>query len=106
MNASSATKRAVAGWSRWVVISALIAGVVLVLGVPAAAGGPPHEEHERLGRFVEPAGIVTLALLILTAAASRFIRRKRKPMLTIHKLLGVLSLVSALSHAGLVMLAD
>jgi len=78
----------------------------LTLAGQVLADKAGHNEHGQAAKFVEPAGILTLTLLILTAATAMFIRRKRRPMLSVHKMLGALAVLAALGHAALVMLAE
>jgi hypothetical protein len=73
----------------------------------------PDKEHDRNGHtfeltpgaFVEPMGITTLSLLVLTVVVGLFRRRQPKLLLKWHKRLGIITLVSALIHAALVLIA-
>ena len=75
----------------------------------AAAAARPHEgqEHEiNLWRLVGPAGVLTLALVIATVATALLRRLRPRPLLKVHKVLGVCALISACVHALLVFLSE
>jgi hypothetical protein len=75
----------------------------------AAAAARPHEDGEHdidLWRLVGPAGAVTLALVIATVATALLRRLKPRPLLKVHKVLGVCALISACVHALLVFLSE
>jgi YHS domain-containing protein len=55
-------------------------------------------------KLVKPMGIVTLILVILTVSAGLLRRKKPKFLLKWHKRLGILTLITALIHAILVLL--
>jgi hypothetical protein len=90
----------------------LVAAVALALTGSAGAQQRPatgagaddhdHHEHAALARLVEPMGAATLVLLVATAVTGGLIRRKRRPLLTLHKVLGTLTLLSAVCHGVLV----
>jgi len=64
------------------------------------AGGFPT------ARLIEPLGITTLVLLVLTAVAGLSVRRNRRVVLPIHKALAALTVLAALCHAAMVVLSD
>ena len=78
-------------------------------------GGHVHEmpgEHEgeqdggwTLSSLVEPFGLATLTLVLVTACAGFFMRRNPKLLLKWHKRLAYIAVASALCHATLVFLA-
>ncbi len=64
------------------------------------------QEHRlELGRLIKPMGIITLSLLVLTAAGQLFRKKAPKFLLRWHKRLGITTLVSALIHVTLVLIA-
>ena len=67
--------------------------------------GQTHEHRLELGRLIKPMGIITLFLLVLTAAGRLFRKKVPKFLLRWHKRLGIITLVSALIHATLVLIA-
>ena len=67
--------------------------------------GPHHEYRLELGRLIKPMGIITLSLLVLTAAGRLFRKKVPKPLVRWHKRLGIITLVSAFIHAILVLIA-
>ena len=67
--------------------------------------GPHHEHRLELGRLIKPMGIITLSLLVLTAAGRLFRKKVPKPLVRWHKRLGIITLVSAFIHAILVLIA-
>jgi len=54
--------------------------------------------------FIKPMGIVTLSLLVSTACAGFFMRRKRELLFRWHKRLAVATLIAGGIHATLVFL--
>ena len=64
-----------------------------------------HEHRLELGRLIKPMGIITLSLLVLTAAGRLFRKKVPKFLVRWHKRLGIITLVSALIHATLVLIA-
>ncbi len=64
-----------------------------------------HEHRLELGRLIKPMGIITLSLLVLTAAGRLFRKKVPKFLIRRHKHLGIITLVSALIHATLVLIA-
>ena len=64
-----------------------------------------HEHRLELGRLIKPMGIITLSLLVLTAAGRLFRKKVPKFLAKWHKRLGIITLVSALTHATLVLIA-
>lgn len=72
-------------------------------------GGTESSSHAHggvnLGRFIVPMGIVTLTLLITTVAAGLFRRRRPSFLLKWHKRLGIATLICALIHFSLVLIA-
>jgi YHS domain-containing protein len=74
-------------------------------GSLALAGheGPRYELT--LAGFIKPVGITTLSLLVLTVAAALLRRRKPKLLFKWHKRLGITTLVSAIIHLILVLIA-
>jgi hypothetical protein len=65
--------------------------------------GPRYELT--LAGFIKPVGITTLSLLVLTVAAALLRRRKPKLLFKWHKRLGITTLVSAIIHLILVLIA-
>ncbi len=70
-----------------------------------------HDEHEHAKpssfpfyKLVKPMGIVSLALIVLTVSVALLRRKKPKLLLKWHKRLGIITLISALIHALLVLL--
>ena len=79
--------------------------------LPQFASEPEHSGHENSQtpsfsyfKLVKPMGIVTLTMIILTVSAGLLRRKKPKFLLKWHKRLGVLTLITALIHATLVLL--
>jgi YHS domain-containing protein len=83
-------------------------------GQPAAtaapeAGRPPEapKPAPRVGitrvSLIIPMGITTFSLLVLTAGAGMFMRRKPRVLLKLHRRLAVATLLSACTHAFLVL---
>ena len=64
-----------------------------------------HKHRLELGRLIEPMGITTLSLLVLTAGGRLFPKKVPKFLVRRHKRLGIITLVSALIHATLVLIA-
>jgi len=64
-----------------------------------------HERRLELGRLIKLMGIITLSLLVLTAAGRLFRKKVPKFLLRWHKRLGIITLISALVHATLVLIA-
>lgn len=64
-----------------------------------------HEHRLELGRLIKPMGIITLSLLVLTAGGRLFRKKVPKFLVRWHKRLGVITLISALVHATLVLIA-
>lgn len=66
-----------------------------------------HEHEYGLGlrRFIKPIGIITLSLLVLTAVWCLFRKKIPKFLLRWHKHLGIITLISAFTHAILVLIA-
>jgi YHS domain-containing protein len=75
-------------------------------GKALAEGKPEHGEEHEAGpaQFIEPLGILTLSLLILTASAGLFMKKSPRVLLKCHKALAAATVTSALCHALLVML--
>ena len=67
--------------------------------------GHEHEHRLELGRLIKPMGITTLSLLVLTAVGRLFRKKVPKFLIRWHKRLGIITLVSALIHATLVLIA-
>ncbi len=67
--------------------------------------GRHYERRLDLGRLIKPMGITTLSLLVLTAAGRLFRKKVPKFLVKWHKHLGIITLVSALTHATLVLIA-
>ena len=83
-------------------------------GQPAAAAAPqagrPAEAPKPAPRvgitrvsLIIPMGITTFSLLVLTAGAGMFMRRKPRVLLKLHRRLAVATLVSACTHLFLVL---
>ncbi len=64
-----------------------------------------HEHRLELGKLIKPMGITTLSLLVLTAVGRLFRKKVPKFLLRWHKRLGIITLISALIHATLVLIA-
>ena len=78
--------------------------------LPQFGGTLPPKEHAHkhrleLGRLIKPMGIVTLSLLVLTAAGRLFRKKVPKFLVRWHKRIGIITLISALVHATLVLIA-
>ena len=83
-------------------------GLLPQFGAVVTDEGHDHGAHAfelTPGAFVEPMGITTLSLLVLTVVVGLFRRRQPKLLLKWHKRLGIITLVSALIHAALVLIA-
>ena len=74
-------------------------------GGTLAQTGRHHEHRLELGKLIKPMGITTLSLLVLTAAGRLFRKKVPKFLVSWHKRLGIITLVSALIHATLVLIA-
>jgi YHS domain-containing protein len=74
-------------------------------GGTLAQTGRHHEHRLELGRLIKPMGIITLSLLVLTAAGRLFRKKVPKFLVRWHKRLGIITLISALVHATLVLIA-
>jgi len=74
-------------------------------GGTLARTGRHHEHRLELGRLIKPMGITTLFLLVLTAAGRLFRKKVPKFLVRWHKRLGIITLISALIHATLVLIA-
>ncbi len=82
--------------------------------LPQFSKNAPHEKHDHqaghnsvrqtLSQLVKPAGITTLSLLIITVSAGLLRRKKPKLLLKWHKRFGIITLVSAIVHAVLVLI--
>jgi YHS domain-containing protein len=66
---------------------------------------PTHKHRLELGRLIKPMGIITLSLLVLTAAGRLFRKKVPKFLPRWHKRLGIITLVSAFTHVILVLIA-
>ena len=64
-----------------------------------------HEHQLELGKLIKPMGVITLFLLVLTAAGRLFRKKVPKPLVKWHKRLGIITLISAFIHAILVLIA-
>ena len=79
--------------------------------LPQFGGSEAHAGHEGLSYeltltgFIKPVGITTLSLLVLTVAAALLRRRKPKFFLEWHKRLGITTLIFAVIHVILVLIA-
>jgi hypothetical protein len=58
-----------------------------------------------LAQLIKPMGIITLSLLVLTAAGRLFRKKVPKFLTRWHKYLGITTLISAFIHAILVLIA-
>ncbi len=67
--------------------------------------GHDHEHRLELGKLIKLMGITTLSLLVLTAAGQLFRKKVPKFLFRRHKRLGIITLISALIHATLVLIA-
>ena len=57
------------------------------------------------GQFVEPLGLTTLSLLVVTFCLGFFMKKKPKLLFKWHRRLAYVTIIAAASHATLVMLA-
>jgi len=82
--------------------------------LPQFASGAPGDTAEPVSdhgggfstaRLIEPLGITTLVLLVLTGVAGLSVRKNRRVLLPIHKTLAVLTVLAALCHGTMVMLS-
>jgi len=76
-------------------------------GTPTQTGRE-HKDHGpelTLAGFIKPMGVTTLSLLVLTVAAALLRRKKPKFLLKWHKHLGITTLVLAVIHLILVLIA-
>ena len=64
-----------------------------------------HEHKLELAKLIKPMGITTLSLLVLTAAGRLFRKKVPKFLVSWHKRLGIITLISASIHATLVLIA-
>ena len=64
-----------------------------------------HEHEFELGNLIKPVGITTLSLLVLTVLSGLFRRKRPKLLLKWHKRLAIITLISAFTHAILVLIA-
>ena len=69
----------------------------------SAEGGHAADDETGAAQLIEPLGIVTLTLLLLTAGAGLFRRLKPRLLLRCHKVVALLAVLSALAHATLVL---
>ena len=84
----------------------LAAAAILCAGTAVASEGHAYSTvpgPSPLAKLVVPMGIMTLVLVILTVSAGLLRRRKPKLLLKWHKRLGILTLITALIHAALVL---
>ena len=80
-------------------------GLLPQFGGTLARMGQGHRRGIELGKLIEPMGIITLLLLVLTAGGQLFRKKVPKFLLRWHKRLGIFTLISALIHASLVLIA-
>lgn len=69
-----------------------------------------HDRHEHehgltLGKLIKPMGITTLSLLVLTGFTGLFRRKLPGSLVKWHKRFGIITLISALIHMTLVLIA-
>lgn len=62
-----------------------------------------HRQHIGRGIFIKPTGILTISLLITTVLVGFYRKKNPKFMLKWHKRLGVITAISALTHAALIL---
>ncbi|MBW8036016.1 MAG: YHS domain-containing protein [Planctomycetes bacterium] len=67
--------------------------------------GHARRHRLELSRIIKPMGIITLLLLVSTAAGRLFREKVPKFLVRQHKLLGIITVISALVHATLVLIA-
>ncbi len=80
---------------------------------PQFAQTLPRTDHDHrhrdarpgLIRFIKPMGITTISLLVLTVLVGLFRRKNPKTLLKWHKRFGITTLISAIIHATLVLVA-
>lgn len=83
--------------------------VVILCWGPASPSAHAQEQDDEHATFnvhemIEVLGISTLSLLVATALAGLLMKRNRKVLFRVHKILAVLTIISAVSHASLVLL--
>lgn len=87
---------------------AATAGVLcwVLAALPADAQEDEQDERTTLNvlALIEPLGISTLSLLSATALAGLFMKKNRRVLLRVHKTLAILTVISAICHASLVLL--
>ena len=86
-------------------------GVTVLVLCWALTGTPVYaqerdDEHATFNvhEMIEVLGISTLSLLVATALAGLLMKRNRKVLFRVHKILAVLTIISGVSHASLVLL--
>ena len=83
-----------------------LAAAAAVLCIAGSALADVEGGHADLWRFVEPTGIVTLSLAIITAGLAVLRKRSPRLLLKLHKIFAALTLLSAVCHATLVFLSE
>jgi len=91
-----------AGLTALVICAAVASGVQDAAGDPAnPASGESWWSGIDKPEVIETLGIVTISLVILTAAAGLFMRKKPKLLVKWHKRLAVLTILAALLHGAM-----
>ena len=80
-------------------------GQLLQFGGTLVRKGHDHGRRLELSRLIEPMGIITLLLLVLTAGGRLFPKKVPKSLDRWHKRFGITTVISALVHATLVLIA-
>jgi hypothetical protein len=84
-----------------------LALVIAALGpwiMPLAALAQEGEDHFAAWQLIEPLGVTTLSLLLVTAAMGLFMRRKPALLHKWHKRIAFATVAAAVTHAALVFL--
>jgi len=82
-----------------------IASVCVVLCVAGAAFADGEGGRVNLWPFIEPTGLVTLSLIVITAGLAALRKIRPRTMLKLHRIFAALAVLSALCHATLVLLS-
>jgi len=86
-----------------------LAAIVVILCWALASPSVHAQDHDddhatfNVHEMIEVLGITTLSLLVATALAGLFMKRNRRVLFRVHRTLAVLTIISAVSHASLVL---
>jgi len=81
-----------------------VVGLLAGAGWAAAGGGGDHgHESLKLGRLIVPLGLLTLAGLVTTFTLGRLLHRDRARFFPWHRRAAVATLLTAATHAALVL---